>query len=169
MDAAQQPVAEALYVATSPYNGAEDLFRSKNWKVTNVHNLEELGKHLATLKQQTERKIPLVVLFGHLQELESPPEGINARTLIADIAAAAGQIRGLIPFAPLSGENIDLFNWKVEERKTVGLDKLPIIGFGSEPDKPLRVFAGGKQEGAYSDLAIALGLTTPRSKEAGHR
>lgn len=161
------PVAEALYVATSPYEVAADFFKSKNWRVTSVHNLEELNGHLAILKQQKERKVPLVVLFGHLQELETPTEEINARALVARIAAEAGEIRGLIPLAPISSENNDLFNWSAEERQKIGLEKLRIIGFGSEPERPLRTFAANKQEGAFSDLVMSLGLTTPLQKERG--
>lgn len=161
------PVAEALYVSTSPANVAVEFFTSKQWKITTVHNLQELNEHLPKLKQPGERKLPLVVLFGRLDELDQPPEGLNARALVARIAAEAGEIRGLIPLAPISSHNAELFDWSTEEKQQLGLGKLQIISFGSDRDRPLRVFAGMKQEGAYSDLALILGLTTPPRKEGG--
>lgn len=161
------PVVRALYVATDPLGTATNFFESKNWRVTNVHNLQELDTHLVTLKQQEVEKLPLVVLFGHLDELVDHPKGLNAHKVVERIAKEAGEIIGLIPFAPTSSPNADLFNWTVEERQKIGLEKLQIIGFGSEPERPLRAFAANKQEGAYSDLAIVLGLTSPQHKERG--
>lgn len=170
MDAAPQsataPVVEALYVATSPYGDAVKFFESKNWMVHQLHTAEELYARLSTLKQQGERKIPLVVLFGHLQEVENSPEGVNTRRdLVARIAADAGEIRALIPFAPISSDNAAFLTWTTEERRGIGLESLRIIGFGSEPGWPTRTFALGKAEGAYLDLVMALGPTTPTHKE----
>lgn len=172
MNAAPQsataPVVEALYVATNPYDDAVKFFESKNWIVHQVYTVEELKVRLSTLRQQGERKIPLVILFGHLQELENPPEGINTRrALVARIAADTGEIRALIPFAPISSDNAAFLTWTTEERKGIGLESLRIIGFGSDPERPTRTVALGKAEGAYLDLAQALGLTSPQHKERG--